>query len=89
MTSWAWTSAFGWKCHPGVSVHNAIAVIGVRKALLIGKLCHHDIKLIFKKLISGILSNDKEITNDNDEIESSGINKHLLNVPIWKFCCNK
>ena len=41
MTSWAWPSAFGWKCHRGVNVHNAIAVIGVRKALLIGELCHN------------------------------------------------
>lgn len=41
MTSWAWPCAWGWKYHPGVSVHNAIAVIGVRKALLIGELdCH-------------------------------------------------
>ena len=38
---------------------------------------------------SGILSNDKEKAKDNDEIESSGINKHLLNVPIWKLYCNK
>ena len=86
MSSWAWPCALGWKCHP--SVHNAIAVIGVRKALLIGELCHK-LHKFFQNMILGILSNDKGKAKDNDEIESSGINKHLLNVPIWKFYCNK
>ena len=44
MTSWAWPCPFGWKCHPGVNVHNTIAVIGIRKALLIGEVLQEKMK---------------------------------------------
>ena len=95
-----WPSClFGWRCRRGVSVHNTVAVIGIRKALLIGEN-EDNFTWIFFGLgnvlslysILGLLSSDKKNETEYKEIhfnlhenESSGMNKHLLNVPIWRF----